>query len=169
MKAKRITQTQSKKTIYELFRISIWINILSCLGEMLAGLATAFIPSTLVLSAAVYFSQTYGGDVTHDFLAQIFIHAAHLFVVSNDLLIGLYIFVRGLVQLIPSLALLRNKLWAYPVMICILLVLVVAQIYAIYLSHSVATGIVTIIDIITIYLVWHEYTLARSMTKKASN
>ena len=159
-------QAQNEKTLYELFRVSIWIKILGSLGEMLAGTVIALIPSTFVLQAALYFSQGDTSTDTDDFLAQTIMHVAHLFVTSNALLIGFYLFMRGFVQLLLAIALFRNKLWAYPSLFFVLLVLVITQIFAIYQSHSIATIIITFVDLITMYLVWHEYTIAREALTK---
>ncbi len=157
-------RTQNEKTIYELFRVSIWVKILGSLFEMIAGVAIAFIPSTFVMNAALYLTQG-NTDDADDFLTRELLSAAHSFSVSNALLVGGYVFARGLVQLLLSFALLRNKLWAYPLLLLVLLILILTQLYAIYLSHSILTGLITIVDMITVYLVWHEYSIARSVAR----
>ncbi len=157
-------QDKNEKTIYELFKLSIWIKILGSLGEMVGGFASAFIPSAFVLHAALYFSQGTTDDAD-DFIAHELIRVAHSFSTSNHLLIGVYFFMRGLVQLLLAIALLRNKIWAYPLLLLVLFFLVVTQIYAIYFSHSIITVGITIIDIVTIYLVGHEYAIVRKIRK----
>jgi uncharacterized membrane protein len=158
-------QDKNEKTIYELFKISIWIKILGSLGEMIIGLASAFISSAFVLRVALYFSQG-STDDADDFIARGLMSAAHAFSASNALFIGIYLFIRGLVQLLLAIALLRNKIWAYPLLLLVLLILVVTQTYAIYFSHSILTGVITVVDIITIYLVGHEYNIVRSIRKQ---
>jgi len=152
---------QNEKTIYELFCISIWLKIIGSAGEMIAGSLIALIPSTYVLHVALFLTQGDTGGEADDFFARELMTLAHTFAISNDLLIGVYIFVRGFIQFLLSLALLRNKLWAYPLLVLILVILVGTQLWAISLSQSIATAALTLVDIITIYLVWHEYAIAR--------
>jgi uncharacterized membrane protein len=152
---------RGKKTIYELFWLSILVKALGSAGEMIAGIAVALVPSTFVLHMALLLSQ---GDVdgdADDFLARGLSSAAHSFAISNGVLIGAYLFVRGLVQLLLVLALFKNKLWAYPLLLLVLFIFICTQVYEIYLSHSIATGVITVIDLITMYLVWREYTIVR--------
>jgi uncharacterized membrane protein len=153
---------QHEKTIYELFRISIWVKILGSLGEMIAGVAIALIPSTAVLQIALYFSQGDTND-SDDFVAHWLMSLAHAFSVSNNLFVGAYLFARGLVQLLLGFALLRNKLWAYPALLLVLVVFVITQIYAIYTTYSILAILITIVDVVTIYLVWHEYRIAKAL------
>ena len=154
-----------EKTIYELFQFSLWIKVLGSIGEMVGGIFIAFIPSTFVLNIALLLAQ--GENDSDDFLSRGLLSAAHSFAISNSLFIGAYLFVRGLVQFLLVIALFRNKLWAYPLLLLVLLILVVTQTYDIYLSHSIATGVITVIDLVTIYLVWHEYQMVRKVTKSS--
>ena len=157
-----------EKTIYELFWLSILLKALGSIGEMIAGVALALVPSTFVLHTALLLTQ---GDIdgdADDFLSRGLVSAAHTFAISNDVLIGIYLFVRGLVQLLLVLALFKNKLWAYPLLLIVLFIFVCTQGYEIYLSHSIATGVITVIDLITIYLVWREYITVRKTAKASS-
>jgi uncharacterized membrane protein len=159
----------NEKTIYELFRVSIWLKALGSMGEMLAGISIAFIPSTFVLHTALLFAQ---GDIdgdSDDFLAHGLVSAAHSFVRSNNLLIGVYLFIRGLVQFLLVLALFKNKVWAYPLLLLVLLILVITQGYAIYVSHSIVASVITVIDLITMVLVWHEYGIVRRVVRETQN
>jgi uncharacterized membrane protein len=44
--------TRGEKTIFELFRLSILLKALGSIGEMITGIAIAFIPGSFVLSVA---------------------------------------------------------------------------------------------------------------------
>ncbi len=156
---------REEKTIYELFRFSIIIKALGSIVEIVAGTLIALIPARFVLNTALLFTQ--GTPDNDDFIAQGIIHAVHSFVVGNNLLIGAYWFTRGFVQLLLAIALLKNKIWAYPLLILVLTILVVTQTYDIYLSHSIATGFITAVDLITIYLVWHEYRIVERVRQLA--
>ncbi|MDR3547687.1 MAG: DUF2127 domain-containing protein [Candidatus Pacebacteria bacterium] len=146
-----------EKTIYELFEISIWVKAVGAFGEVLGGIAIALIPSSYVLHTALLLSQGNLDADADDLIIKGITAAAHAFAVSNNWLVGIYFFMRGFVQLLLVYALFKNKLWAYPAMLLLLVLFVCTQAYQIYLSQSIATMLITVIDIVTIYLVWHEY------------
>jgi uncharacterized membrane protein len=161
--------TRGEKTIFELFRLSILLKALGSIGEMITGIAIAFIPGSFVLSVASAFTKGSTGTDLDDMIAHALVHFAHSFAANEtlNLLLGGYLFVRGFVQFLIVIALYKNKLWAYPALIIVLIIIIATQAYAIYVSHSITASVVTIIDIITIYLVWHEYHIARAVRKTA--
>jgi uncharacterized membrane protein len=153
--------TREEKTIYELFKLSIIFKAVGSIAEMLAGITIALIPGSAVLHAALFITHgDVDGDV-NDILARGVIGAAHWLSISNGWFIGGYLLLRGLIQLVLVLELLRNKLWAYPALLVVMSLLVVTQIYDIYFSHSIPTISLTIFDLVTMYLIWHEYVLVK--------
>src|SRR5258707_15551921 len=72
------------------------------------------------------------------------------------------------VKLVLVVALLRNKLWAYPLMIVTLAVFVCYQIYRFALSHSVLMILLTLFDVVVIFLTWLEYGQQRSRRQTES-
>jgi uncharacterized membrane protein len=158
---------RTDKTIYELFEFSILLKAVGSIGEMVAGIFVAFVSDAFVLHLASLLTQGINDVDNDDFLARIAVDAAHLLAVSNNWLVGGYLFVRGLVQFLLVIALFKNKIWAYPAMLFVLLFLVVTQSYEIYRSGSVPTIIITIIDIATIYFVWREYLVVRTLSQSS--
>lgn len=70
---------------------------------------------------------------------------------------AVYLFVYGLVIIVLVIALLRNKLWAYPWMIAVLLAFIGYQLYQILLSPTVGLLALTVFDALIAVLAWHEY------------
>jgi uncharacterized membrane protein len=64
-----------------------------------------------------------------DFVATHLIRASQYFAGSGKYFASLYLLSHGAVKLVLVVALLRNKLWAYPLMIVTLAVFVCYQIY----------------------------------------
>ena len=58
-------------------------------------------------------------------------------------------------------ALLRNKIWAYPWMIVVLVLFIGYQLYRIVLSYSVGLIALTIFDVFIVALTWREYSKQR--------
>lgn len=72
-----------------------------------------------------------------------------------------YLFVHGLVKVVLVVALLRNKLWAYPWMICALLAFIAYQLYRIVLSPTAGMIALTIFDAVIVALTWREWRVQR--------
>ncbi len=68
-----------------------------------------------------------------------------------------YLLSHGGVKLCLVLALLWNKLWAYPLMIVMLSAFIGYQMYRFTLTHSAAMIVLTVFDLIVIALTWIEY------------
>src|SRR5260370_6901643 len=92
-----------------------------------------------------------------DFVATQLIRASQYFAGSGKYFASLYRLSHGAVKLVLVVALLRNKLWAYPLMIVTLAAFVCYQIYRFALSHSVAMILLTLFDVVVILLTWLEY------------
>ncbi len=92
-----------------------------------------------------------------DFVATYLVRASQYFAGSGKYFASLYLLSHGAVKLVLVIALLRNKLWAYPLMIVTLALFVCYQIYRFALSHSVLMILLTLFDVVVIFLTWLEY------------
>jgi len=63
---------------------------------------------------------------------------------------------------------LKDKLWAYPLMIALIGVFIVYQVYR--LTYKVTFGLVflTLFDLLVVWLTWREYRIKRSAREVAS-
>jgi uncharacterized membrane protein len=57
--------------------------------------------------------------------------------------------------------LLRNKLWAYPASLMVLGLFMVYQVYRFFYTQSAGLVVLTVLDLIVMVLIWHEYGLVR--------
>jgi len=96
-----------------------------------------------------------------DFIATHSLQLAQQFSVSATAIIGLYLLTRGIIKLGLVIALWKNQLWAYPASLVVMGLFIVYQIYEIIVGHSMLIVIITILDLIVVYLIWIEYTIVR--------
>lgn len=73
-----------------------------------------------------------------------------------------YLLAHGLVKVVLVVALLRNKLWAYPWMIGVLLAFIGYQLYRIVLSPSAGLVALTVFDAVIVALTWREWRAQRA-------
>ena len=148
------------KSIHEAFLIGIIIKALIGFFEILAGIGFYF--SGDLLHRVVVFAQLEVIRNPHDYLAMLVVRLL-LHVPVNEKLFGMiYLVSRGGIKLALIVALLKDKLWAYPGSIALIVAFMIYQIYGILVSHSIFLIILTLFDSIVVWLIWQEYTYRRS-------
>ena len=70
---------------------------------------------------------------------------------------AIYLLAHGLVKVVLVGALLRNKLWAYPWLIAVLLAFIVYQLYLIVLNPTAGLVALTLFDAAVAWLTWREW------------
>jgi uncharacterized membrane protein len=92
-----------------------------------------------------------------DFVARYLLHTADG-LTGNAVIFGAaYLLLHGAVKVVLVVALLLNKLWAYPCMITVLLIFIGYQLYRIALQPSLGLAALTVFDALIVALTWREY------------
>ncbi len=151
----------TSRTVYELFRISLVIRALGAFAEVLAGIFIALIPNAFILHLALTVSQLDIDGSLDDSLVQVFITSLHWLIASNQLIIGAYLAFRGLIQLVLVWELFRNRLWAYVGLMIVVGIFILTQCIDIYRTHAIPTILITLFDLVTLWLTWNEYQKVR--------
>lgn len=150
------------------FRVSISLKGLHALLETIGAIALLKIdPQMMNRFVWAVLHQELSED-PQDFVATHLVRASQYFAGSGKYFASLYLLSHGAVKLVLVVALLRNKLWAYPLMIATLAAFVCYQSYRFALSHSVAMILLTLFDVVVILLTWFEYGKQRSQGQTKS-
>ncbi|MGE5180477.1 MAG: DUF2127 domain-containing protein [Acidobacteriota bacterium] len=72
-----------------------------------------------------------------------------------------YLGVHGLVKVVLVACVLRDKLWAFPVMLVVLGLFIAYQAYHLVVQPTLGMGILTAFDLLVMGLVWHEWHAVR--------
>jgi uncharacterized membrane protein len=80
-----------------------------------------------------------------------------------------YLLVHGLVKVVLVIALLRNRLWAYPWMVGVLLAFIAYQLYRIALSPGVGLVALTAFDALVVALTWREWRVQRAARRASAD
>ena len=78
---------------------------------------------------------------------------------------AVYLLVHGAVKIVLVIALLMNKLWAYPCLIIVLLIFIGYELYRIALHPSADLIALTLFDVVIVTLTWLEYGRQRRIPK----
>lgn len=150
-------EDKSEKYWHGFFQTALVIKGVTAVLEILGGFALLFISSD-ALYAAVSFLTSY--DVIDDlkeFIVKYITHSSPQFTATGKLLGALYLLSHGIVRVFLVWALLKNKLWAYPISIALLAGFIFYQTFRYFHNHSYGLLLLTIFDIIVLILTFHEY------------
>lgn len=137
--------------------IGIVLKGIDGLLEVLGGVLLVLLTPAEISGLVHALTQHELSQDPRDFIASLLLHTADGLTGPGLLFGAAYLLVHGIVKVVLVLALLRNKLWAYPWTIGVLLVFIGYQLYRIVLSPTLGLIVLTGFDIVIATLTWREY------------
>jgi uncharacterized membrane protein len=158
-----------KDWLDRIFEIGIIGKGLNGAAELLGGLLLLLVTPDRIRSFAAAVTQGELSEDPHDLVARYLLHTANG-LTGNAVIFGaIYLLIHGAVKVVLVIALLLNKLWAYPWMIIVLLIFIGYQVYRIALQPSVGLILLTMFDAMIVALTWREYRRQRRVPQGPSS
>jgi uncharacterized membrane protein len=139
------------------FGVGVFLKGLDGVAELIGGLLLLLVDPALIHRFVLALAQPELPAEPKDAVAVHLLHAADTLTGSTAYYAALYLLAHGAVKVVLVAALLKNKLWAYPWMIAVLLVFIAYQLYQITLTPTAPLAALTIVDALVVILTWHEY------------
>lgn len=153
---------EEKKTIDWLFGLGMFIKAGTALFEIGSGVASLFLTTNEVLHVTQLLVEGKLAANPDDFLANYILDlASHFTPGQTNWFLFSYLAGHGIVNLFLVVALLRKRLWAYPLSIAIFGAFAAYEGWQAYFSHSPLLITFTIFDLVVVWLVWREYRYVR--------
>lgn len=150
-----------KTLLDKTYEIGLFIKGFDGALELIGGLLLVLVPPSAITGAARFLTQREITEDPHDFIATHIIAYSESLAHSQHLFASLFLLTHGAVKIALVVALLRQKVWAYPWALVILALFLVYQIYVMVTRPSFGMILLTIIDVIVIWLVWREWQKVR--------
>lgn len=147
-----------EKRIHQLFEIGILLKGADGLVEIVLGALLMFVNVADIVRALVQHELI---EDPGDYIANHLVAAANA-TTADHVYVSLYLLIHGIIKVALVVGLLRGKLWAYPASLAVLGLFVAYQVVAWLTSHSVLLALLTLFDLLVIWLIWHEYRLVRA-------
>ncbi len=144
------------------FEVGIVLKGITGLLELVGGVLLLLVNPASVNGVVRGLTQHELSENPRDFIASRLLHTADGLTGPGLLFGAAYLLGHGIVKVALVAALLRNKMWAYPWMIGVLLAFIVYQTYQIALGPTIGLIALTIFDIAIVALTWREYQRQRS-------
>jgi|ERR1051326_4840322 uncharacterized membrane protein len=139
------------------FRISVALKGLDGLLEVLGGVLLLFVSPAAINHVVRALTAHELAQDPSDFFARHLLSATNQLSPHTTLYGAVYLLVHGAAKVVLVVLVLRDKLWAYPWMIALLLAFIVYQCYQLTTRLSIALILLTLFDAFVTGLTWREY------------
>ena len=146
-----------------LFRLSVLLKGLDAILEVLGAIALWIVSPGFLASAVHFLTQDEITEDPHDLIANALRHAAARLSLSSEHFMAIYLLAHGIIKIAMVAALLRNRLWAYPVAIFVFTGFIAYQLYRFTLTGGIGLILLTLFDLFLIALIWLEYRAQRRL------
>lgn len=140
-----------------IFDVSVTLKGIDGLLELVGGILLLLLSPEKLNAIVRFLTQHELSEDPNDVIATHLVRYAHSFTTSGSLFLAAYLLSHGLVKIILVVAVLKEKLWAYPWMIAFLLIFIAYQVYQLVLKLSVGLLLLTAFDLFIVYLTVLEY------------
>src|SRR5262252_7158729 len=145
------------------FKIGLVLKGLDGVLEVIGGILLLFLTPQAIQHIARVLTAHELREDPHDLIARYLLHTtAHLHH-GTTLFGAIYLLSHGIAKIVLVALVLRDKLWAYPWLIGLLLAFIAYQLYQITAVHfSAGLTALTVFDALLVWLTWREYRAKRA-------
>jgi uncharacterized membrane protein len=163
---KRIAATRKAALRELLFRVSVLLKGLDAVLEIAGGIALWAINPGMIARWVGLLTQDEIREDPHDLVANALRHAASRFSLAGEHFIAIYLLGHGVVKIFVVVALLKNKLWGYPLAFVVFGAFIAYQLYRFTLTGGMGLIALSAFDLIVIALIWLEYRAVTSQPRR---
>ncbi|MGA8145826.1 MAG: DUF2127 domain-containing protein [Candidatus Acidiferrales bacterium] len=146
------------KTFHTGIAIKGFDSLLECIGGVLIWFIKPSAMNGIVRFAAMH---NLPGKYDEKLVAEL-LHTTQMLANGGKIFASIYLITHGLSKVLLIIALWLNKLWAYPLTIVVFTVFCAYQMHRYTRTHSIWLVLLTIFDLLLIYLTWREYLQKKS-------
>lgn len=143
------------------FEIGLVVKGIFALLEVAGGILAYFITQQFLLRIVLALTSHEIVEDPNDFVAAFLLQSARDFSVSSQHFTALYLLSHGAIKLFLIAGLMRGILGIYPLAIAVFVIFIVYQLYRFTSTHSIWLLILTLADMVVIWLTWQEYRYLR--------
>lgn len=149
--------------IRRVFRFSLVLKAAHSVLELIGGVALYAASGEAILRAARALTRHELLEHPNDIVARSLLRAAEALSIEQKAAATVYLLSHGVVEIVLVVMILRNRIWAYPLYMVALGVLIVYQCYQLTLGFWLWLALLTLWDAVVVYLTWHEFRVQRSI------
>lgn len=164
-----VSDNQPRDATDRAFRISLYLKGLDGLLETLGGILLLIVNPDQINHFARWLTEGELSQDPHDFIANHILKTAHHLSGSSLAFGAAYLLSHGLVKVVLVYEVLRDRLWAYQALVIVVGLFIIYQIYRLIVDgFSSGLFLLTIFDLIVIYLTQKEYRRHKTRHERAT-
>jgi uncharacterized membrane protein len=145
------------------FKVGLVLKGLDGILEVIGGVLLLFVSPQAINHLARVLTAHELSEDPHDLIANYLLHTTAHLGRGTTIFGAVYLLSHGIAKIVLVALVLRDKLWAYPWLIGLLLAFIAYQLYRITAVHfSVGLTLLTIFDAFLVWLTWREYRAKRA-------
>jgi uncharacterized membrane protein len=144
------------------FKIGLLLKAADGVLEIIGGLLLLFLSPAQIDHIVRTLTAHELAQDPHDLIARHLLHTTSHLTTATTLFGAIYLLSHGISKLVLVVLVLRNRLWAYPWLIALLLAFIGYQLYRITVQISFVLIALTIFDALLVWLTWREYRAKRA-------
>lgn len=148
-------EPKNERFIHRLFVWGVLLKLVDGVLEVFGGIALFFTGALANLATTLMQNELI--EDPHDLIASHFQHSLPALLANSGWFASVYLLSHGIIKIGLAAGLLRDKPWAYPTAIVVFALFIVYQLYRYTFTHSLFLLFLTVLDLIVIWLTWHEY------------
>ena len=159
-----MTESRRREAIIRrVFRYSLVLKAAHSVIELIGGVALYATSSDAILRVAHALTRHELLENPNDLVARFLLRAAESLAIEQKAVATIYLLSHGVVEIFLVVMILLNRIWAYPLYMVALGLLILYQCYQLTLSFWLWLALVTLWDVVVVYLTWHEFRVQRSI------
>ena len=150
------------------FKIGLVLKGLDGGLEVIGGVLLLFLTPAAIQHIVRALTAHELSEDPHDLIARYLLHTTAHLSHGTTLFGAIYLLSHGIAKIVLVALVLRDKLWAYPWLIGLLLAFIAYQLYRITAVHfSIGLTLLTVFDAFLVWLTWREYRAKRAEQHRA--
>lgn len=141
----------------KIFAIGLALKGLDGVIELIGGILLLLVSPGQIQSLVTPVTRNELAEDTTDWLANLLVHGAHSLTTSATVFSALYLLTHGVVKVVLVRAVLKNKLWAYPWMVTVLVIFMGFQVQQMLVKFTWGLLLLTLFDGFIVWLTLMEY------------
>jgi uncharacterized membrane protein len=145
------------------FKVGLVLKGLDGILEVAGGILLLFLSPQAIQHLVRALTAHELSEDPHDLIARYLLHTTAHLSHGTTLFGAIYLLSHGIAKIVLVALVLKDKLWAYPWLIGLLLAFIAYQLYRITAVHfSIGLTLLTVFDAFLVWLTWREYRSKRA-------
>jgi uncharacterized membrane protein len=152
-----MTVQRKEAAYHDGFLAGIWFKAVVGALQAIAGIAMLIVSQQSLAAMVARWTDPELAEEPHQIFATWAQHSVAQLGAGSRLFVTIYLITHGVIKLGLIWAMLHRKMWAYPWSLCVISGFIAYQLYRFAYTHSMALLVLSVLDGVVVYLIYHEY------------